>query len=138
MTTPADLLKRVEKINQNEIVDKSINDTSDLYANLQVEQQLQGLKADGSQMPFYSYASVIIFGKEPGPIKLRDTGAFQTEIIAWANNGLIDVRSEDWKDSMLRERYGEDIFGLSDKYKQEYRQELEPVTINNFRKELQL
>ena len=138
MTTVNNLLKKFQNLNPDQLITDSVVETKEVYGDLQVEQQLQGLKADGNEMPDYSATSVDLFGKEPGPIKLRDTGAFQTAIEVKVDASVIVARSNDSKNDMMVKRYGKEIFGLSDKFKQEFRQQLEPVVINNFRKNLNL
>lgn len=138
MTTVNNLLKKFQNLNPDQLITDSVVETKEVYGDLQVEQQLQGLKADGNKMPYYSVNSVIIYGKEPGPIKLRDTGAFQTAIEVKVDASVIVARSNDSKNDMLVNRYGKEIFGLSDKFKQEFRQQLEPVVLKKFKDNLQL
>jgi hypothetical protein len=46
-----------------------------------IQDQLeQGIDGDGNELPEYSEISVNVYGKEPGPYKLYDTGEFYNSI----------------------------------------------------------
>ena len=56
--------------------DKSLKKNSARIAKMNVQQMEVGLKADGTYQEPYAESSVINYGKEPGYIKLKDTGRF--------------------------------------------------------------
>jgi hypothetical protein len=71
-------------------------------------------------MPDYSLRSVVQYGKPYGPIRLRDTGSWQTGLYVKVDgSGTVEFASTDSKDQMLRDKYGDAIEGLSEKYKAE-------------------
>lgn len=137
MATINTLIKRLEAVNVNEIVHQTLEQTKDFTADLQVEQQLKGLTADGSFMPHYSRTSVEVFGKPAGPILLRETGAFQSAVFVRVNADTRTFYSTDNKTEMLERRYAKEnkeIFGLSEKFATEDRQHIEPVFLKNMKK----
>jgi hypothetical protein len=81
----------------------------------------EGETADGVGLPDYSRASVELYGKEPGAIKLFDTGAFYESIEAVIVDDVIAIVSNPIKRNEitgritnLKERYGNEIIGLTD------------------------
>lgn len=98
---------------------------------------LSGKRADGTTMPPYSYNSVIIYGKDPGPIKLFDTGDFQQNIFIEVQGNSIFTKSRDSKNDMLVREYG-DIFGTYGPFKSEYLSVLQPVLTSEFKKAIGL
>lgn len=119
MATILEMKKRFEAIDTDAISLKAVEESTEQMANLNAEQINTGVKADGTEMPDYSLRSVVQYGKPYGPIRLRDTGAWQAGIYVRASGDAVTFSSTDNKNSMLEERYGEDILGLSEKYKSE-------------------
>jgi len=137
MVTVNNLLKRIEKVNVDEVIHQTLEETKEFTADLQVMQQLKGITADGTPMPDYSPVSVEFYGKPDGPILLRETGAFQSAIFVRVNADTRTFYSTDNKTEMLERRYGKrgyDIFGLSEKFANEDRQHIEPVLFSNMKK----
>lgn len=99
---------------------------------------LEGLRADGSSMPFYSKTSVEVFGYPPGPIRLKNTGEFQAAIKVEVGFNSIKTSSIDPKTEMLEKKYGTEIFGLDTEGKSEYVADLRPVFIKRVREKLKL
>ncbi len=121
----------MESLDTEKIVIETMQESSDTLADLNAEQINTGLKADGSEMPEYSFRSVFQYGKQPGPMRLRDTGAWQAGIYAKVQGDKVVFDSTDGKDQMLTDRYGENIKGLSEKYKAEaIREKVRPVFKN--------
>lgn len=92
-----------------------------LMIQLNQEFQLQhGIRSDGVLLPDYSETSIEVFGKEPGPMTLKDTGEFYESweifleddgIEMFANGEKIDdigFRTD------LLEVYGEEVVGLTE------------------------
>lgn len=78
-----------------------------------VQQMEIGVKPDGSFQPPYAPASIEM-GKEPGPIKLKDTGAFHEGVFSGTKmkgENDLEIKSKDWKSDMLEKHY--DPFGLT-------------------------
>jgi hypothetical protein len=85
------------------------------------EQLKEGERADGTGLPDYSRASVELYGKEPGAIKLFDTGAFYASIEAVIVDDVIAIVSNPVKRdeitgriTNLKEKYRHEIIGLTD------------------------
>jgi hypothetical protein len=92
-----------------------------LAIKLNQDKQLKfGLTADGDFLGNYSTSSVRDYGKEPGPIQLKDTGAFYKsfQVILLDDGFLIDadeVKTDDsGQTTNLFTRYGQDVTGLND------------------------
>jgi len=107
----------------------------DLVAELNTKGQLYaGLLADGGQLPDYSRASVEMFGKRPGPIKLFNTGEFwkSWNIELTLNGFFIDADAEKPDGTNLFIKYAEygDVLGLTDKNTDIFIQQLIPQIIN--------
>lgn len=113
------LLNRIEAVDTDKIAEEAMQESAEKLADLNAEQINTGLKADGSTMPDYSFRSVFQYGKQPGPIKLRDKGDWQAGLYVKVEGSAVVFGSTDPKDDMLRQRYGDEIEGLSEKYKAE-------------------
>lgn len=128
MATIKAKLTLFESLDTDKIVIEALTESADALADLNAEQINTGLKADGSEMPDYSFRSVFQYGKPPGPIRLRDTGAWQAGIYVKVEGDKVVFNNTDGKDQMLTDRYGENIKGLSEKYKAEgIREKVKPV-----------
>lgn len=82
------------------------------------EQLAEGKRGDDTLMPPYSYLTVQSRKKEGRPVKgerisLIDYGDFWNGMFAFIGQGMIEVGSKDWKESMLIQEYGENIFLIS-------------------------
>jgi len=128
MATIKQKLNLFESLDTGKIVTEVMQESADALADLNAEQINTGVKADGSEMPDYSFRSVFQYGKPPGPIRLRDTGAWQAGIYVKVEGDKVVFNNTDGKDKMLTDRYGEAIKGLSEKYKAEgIREKVKPV-----------
>jgi hypothetical protein len=119
MSTILKMLKRFEAVNTDQIIEDVMTDAQDPMADLNAEQINTGQRADGSMMPDYSPVSVDFFGKPAGPIRLRETGKFQAGMYARLQGSSIVFNSTDEKADMLSKQYGNQVFGLNDKFKLE-------------------
>lgn len=123
MSTIVAIYKRFQKFDVAEAAVKSIDDTKEMLANINVEQMSQGQKSDGSFMPDYSERSVTEFGKPDGPIRLYDTGAFYQGYRVTVEGEKIVITSSDEKTDMLFKRYAtktSNLFGLNQQFRREY------------------
>lgn len=112
MADVLELIKNLSKLDVEKVVNKSISTTAETYSELNREQLKAGKKADNSNMPNYSKASVEKFGKPAGAIMLFDTGAFHKSFKTDVAGENIIITSNDIHN--LAERYSDEIFGLSD------------------------
>lgn len=126
--------QRIEQLDTDQIAEEAIRDSAEAMADLNAEQINSGMKADGSQMPDYSFRSVFQYGKPPGPIRLRDKGNWQAGLRVTVVGDNVVFDSTDSKDRMLRDRYGDAIEGLSDKYGNEaVREAINPAFIKRIK-----
>ncbi len=122
------LHNRLQKFDSAKAIDNAIDATVNDLVELNRDRMAEGLRSNGVVMPYYSTASVVKFGKEPGPILLLDTGSFQQNIVVKRDGDVIDTFSRDSKNDMLVEIYDEKIFGTGGNYKKQYiRENLRPA-----------
>lgn len=107
-------------MNIQTVINTALDSTLDELADINRDRMLDGVKANGVKMPDYSARSVTEFGKQPGPIRLFDTGDFQQNIKVNRSGNVILTESLDPKNDMLVLRYGSEIFGTFGKYKSKY------------------
>jgi len=122
MTTAMDLFSGLSEVNVSREVLSAIGRTSKEIAELNREQLLHGKRADGTNMPDYSYISVKTFGKPDGPIMLYDTGAFHSSMQVDVGGDEFEILAED--KYRLEERFGEEIYGLTPNSQEYYNQEV--------------
>lgn len=122
------LLRKVESMNTDKVIDSAFDQTLTDLVGLNQDRMLAGVRSDGSEMPHYSNRSVTEFGKEPGPIRLFDTGIFQESISVKRSGNVLTTISTDSKNDMLVKEYGPEIFGTGGVYKKQYiRENLRPA-----------
>lgn len=96
------------------IIKTSFEDLKSTLEDMNIGQLEKGLRADGSILPNYSFASVHVYGKRPGPMTLHDKGGFWRGITLKVNDDSIEFEGHDMKTAMLQLRYGDDIIGITD------------------------
>lgn len=137
MASILELRRKIDDLDINQVSVDAITKTDAIAADIQVKQQLNGVDAKGKEMPYYSPVSVEVFGKPEGPIKLRDTGAFQRGIYVKAMGDKITISSTDDKTKMLEERFGKkgfSILGLNSGSRKEWKEDLQPVLVDIVKK----
>ena len=120
MTTINTIRARLKAVSIAQESELAINKTKGVIEDLNRERMNKGKRSDGTIMPFYSQRSINEFGKTPGPIKLLDTGSFQTKLFVHVDSIAFITDSTDSKSEMLQTNYGEAIFGLDKEGKKEY------------------
>lgn len=139
MATVGTILRKVKKTDILGVAVAAIRLTQDDLADTNRARMQDGLRADGSEMPMYSYISQTVYGYPNTRIKLRDTGEFQDHIIISVNGQKIKTTSTDYKTKILTERYGGEIFGTFGVYKNAYINEfLKPAFIKLMRNSIGL
>lgn len=101
-----DLRDRIKSINLNGIAERALQVNQGEISDLNREQLQEGITSTGGFLPDYSQASVQMFGKEPGPIKLKETGDYYEGIIPMFSDTSFDLMGTDIKTDMLEKRYG--------------------------------
>ena len=140
MSTVVSILNKVQRADIAKVSIDAMRLTQDDLANTNRDRMNDGFRADGTEMPIYSYISQTVYGYPNTRIKLRDTGSFQDSIIVSvdASSKRVKQTSTDNKTTMLVERYG-DIFGTFGVYKNSYINEfLKPAFIKLMRNSIGL
>jgi len=97
----------------------------EFISELNRSQLEEGTRPDESILPDYSPISVLQFGKEPGPMKLFDTGEFYEGIKPIFEDDTFDLVGVDEKTEMLINKYG-NVLGLNAENKKILAQRLIP------------
>lgn len=121
-----DILNKLQTIDVDLSASVAMEETANAAVIAQRSQLARGERADGTEMPEYSFRSVFQYGKEPGPIKLYDTGDFYRGILFDVRQDIYILDSADYKTTMLSARYGEAILGLGRQAREEYILTLKP------------
>lgn len=140
------MLQSAAKLDLPYLIESSLIATEADYVNLQKLQLFVGKLSDGEMIhrlnvPYKGYAFTTIQQKErkgqpTDRITLKDTGDFYSQIFSDPRAEGIIVDSGDSKSAILKEAYGEKIFGLDDDSKQQYVNVVQPVLIDEVQKEL--
>jgi hypothetical protein len=114
------------------VIEEAMSETADIIGDYNAEQMFRGIEATGGPItPAYTFATVAIKKQKGQPsdrVTLKDTGAFYQGIYAQVSVDRLEIGSNDGKTTALMNKYGAEIFGLSDTFKREYlRENLGPV-----------
>lgn len=133
MTTCADMLDKLFKVDLPLSMAIAMEDTAREAVEQQKQQLAQGLRSDDTVTDDYSFRSVFQYGKEPGPIKWYDTGAFYAGILFDVRQDIFIFDSADPKTSMIinSEKGGRNTFGFGTKAQAEYILTLRPVFVQH-------
>ena len=133
------IVNNIEKYKSN-----SIDDALPYFADLNIEQRLQGKRADGQMITpglrneKYAEAKVSRGGKAPfGTPDLKDTGDFNSGQFVKKQGKTLLFSSTDDKNKDLVDKYGEEIHGLSEESREEaLNDQLIPTVLFYIEKEL--
>ena len=121
MGTIKEVYESYKKVNADKVFSEAVFDTSDEANELNRKQLKAGELSNGALLPYYSTVSQDLFGKDNIRIQLFDSGEFQKAFDTYpTKKGAIVSTSLDEKADMLAERYGSDIFGLTEKNRINY------------------
>lgn len=122
---------------------KIIKDNQKTAINLNTDQLSTGTRSDGKKLPNYSKASVELYGKPDGPIRLFDEGDFYNGFFLHTDRFPVLFDSSDEKTTMLVEGekigiftkggYGKEIFGLDKDDKSTFVQDIKPEVQDFYR-----
>jgi len=112
-----DFHKALAFINMDQLCLDVTLSLEDVATNMNTDQLFKGERSDGSNLPDYSPASVNVFGKPQGPIRLFDSGDFYRGFIFANAQFPLFFTSTDEKTDELTFDYGENIFGLNQENK---------------------
>jgi hypothetical protein len=133
----------VEAFQVQKVAVKSLEQTKETIADLNVEQMISGIRSDSSDiLPTYKDITIYLKKQKRQPtdrVTLRDTGEFQRLTYVRVTDTSVIIDSSDEKSDKLQKKYGKKIFGLSDNFKSEYiREKLNPAFLKNAKLELML
>ncbi len=110
------------------LVQSSFEQIKPAVEDANIAQLDRGERADGTILPNYSFVSVGVYGKRPGPMTLHDTGDFWRGITLEVYDDSIELIGRDIKTEMLMLRFGDEIIGLSEESQDSITEDyLEPV-----------
>lgn len=105
----------------------SLVDTQDEYLDMQRDQMTRGINSDGGEIGTYR-SKAYQFMKERmnplagGTVDLKLTGDFQAELtLRRMSNKEYAIYSQDVKAPMLKKKYGENIYFLSQAWSEQYK-----------------
>lgn len=132
MATIKGLLRKMETLDTDKICVETMQDSADAMEVKQREQLFSGETAQGTDIqPPYRPLTVAIKMEKGQPydrVTLRDTGSFYQGLYVRVDSSTITTDSTDEKTMKLKEKYGEQIFGLNDKFASEVmRETIRPV-----------
>jgi hypothetical protein len=143
--TIATLQRNVASVIKNidELVLGSAMENDNIIVDLNTSQLSEGLRSDGGQIepeyfsPVYAKFKKAIGAKPPlGTPNLFLEGNFYRGFYAKKVNDWIEIHSSDWKEKKLREKYSDEIFGLTESNKSELSKLSLPNLLKNIRNEL--
>lgn len=133
------MINSVSKVDLQLLIENSLIQTAPKYVELQRAQMFSGIDSDGKKIrrigakyEVYAPKTIAIKERKGQPtdrVTLKDAGDFQSDVFAETREDGIASGSMDSKSNKLQEDYGQKIFGLSDNPKQEYINDLRPVTM---------
>ncbi|HUR65464.1 MAG TPA: hypothetical protein VMZ03_03870 [Chitinophagaceae bacterium] len=135
MSTIRGLYNRIQKVDTDQIIAESLEDSASGFVGKQQDQMYEGINSDGSERePAYSPVTIAlkrIKGQRTDVVTLHDTGDFYRGQYIDVRNDIIIEDSADVKTAKLVKKYGEKMFGLSKPFKIMYLDEdLRPVFKN--------
>ena len=105
----------------NRFIKEAFGDFDSEAEDRNIEQLQSGERSDGSALPDYSIGSVKVYGKPEGAMTLKDTGAFHKSITLTPGATSATIAATDPKTDMLKDRYGDEIIGLSEENDEEFK-----------------
>lgn len=132
------MLKKLQGVPLHHTMAQAMVDTGDEAVEQQKAQLAQGLRSDDTVTDDYSFRSVFQYGKEPGPIKWYDTGAFYRGIKIDVREDIYILDSTDPKTSMIlnSKKGGPDTLGLGTVALNSYISTLQPVFVRRIKEYL--
>ena len=132
-----ELNKRLKSFDMEFSKELAVRKSSKLIIDFNRYQMRQGKDAkNGMITPFYSKnwakykESLSTYGLTGKKVNLFLTGSFQKEMYLIITNGEYFIHSQNEKTPKLKEKYGNDIFGLN----RDSNAEIKPIVTNEFMK----
>jgi len=137
------IARRVSK-NIDKVSEKAIKESTIDMADMNVNQMMNGLNADGDQIGEYRSVNYAAFKQRLNPAPppmtpdLRLTGSFHSGLFAKYTGNDIIFGSTDRKSNDLATKYGANIFGLTESNQEEIKEGyIFPIITTWLSKELQ-
>lgn len=130
MATVVDLLENLTYLNVDKEAKSAIGRTTGSMVKLNQDQLAAGVDSEGYPIGKYSSRSYAIMkhsmNPEPGMwnVDLILTGSFEESMMVDVNGDEIERIATDSKANSLTERYGDDIFGLTEDNQEYYNEEV--------------
>lgn len=134
------VIEQLEK-NKDDLLLDLIKENEDFVVELNKSQLYNdGIRADGSQVePRYSRLTITIKSRKGQPtnrVTLKDEGDFYDSFYLEFGSNSFVINARDSKTPSLKEKYNEEILGLTDESKSELSLFLKDVIIQELRSKL--
>lgn len=110
--------RKLSKINVNRILSKTLKDNSRFLADQNISSWDEGQYPGGGfiEPPYtpFTVRKKIEKGQESDFVTLQDTGDFAKGVKAIVGGDFVEMDSTDSKSGDLKDKYGEEIFGIDD------------------------
>lgn len=108
--------------NINDYIRLEVIEDEAFICDMNSENQLfeKGITREGIKINSYApyskntIAVKIAKGQPTNRVTLRDTGEFHASFVVYTDDTKFFIDAKDWKTNKLGEKYGEEIFGLTD------------------------
>jgi hypothetical protein len=130
--------KGMKRLNQNKIFGDVVSDNTlqSQMIDLNQDQLQSGYDANDKSTGNYSKTSVEVYGKEPGPITLKDTGAFYDSMKVTRDADSFEIKGQTLKpDRDLLDRWP-NALGLTDENMTDLMPEITELTIEKIKNEI--
>lgn len=113
-----DSIKKVKRYPSavEKITAETLKKNERVFAKMNVQQMEVGLRPDGSYQDYYSEVSIEKYGKEPGRIKLKETGEFHESVLqkTKAKKNVLTFTGDTQKEGTDLEKEFGPLFGLEE------------------------
>lgn len=135
-----EIINKIRNYPKDQFVREAVNENEAFAEDLNIDQMEQGINARNQPItPAYTALTRRIKAAKGQPtnrVTLRDTGDFHRAIFIQQQSDGFEFDSQDFKSNDLQEKYGVDIFGLTDeneiKLSEEILPDLQSKTFNYF------
>lgn len=136
------IISNTEALDFNAVIGETVEDTKEIFADLQTDQMLHGKNAEGNVIGTYRSEEYAEQKSRQNPlagfgnVDLRREENFYRGIEVHASANAVTVTSRDGKTAKLVDKYGEVIFGLSPEYLAIYQGDFGPVATDKIKKQI--
>lgn len=114
-----DIADKLERIDVNKTLAGVLEDNSEFLVEENIESLDEGKYPQSGDFiePPYSPVTVKIKeekGQQTDFVNLEDTGEFKADMLANVGSDFVEIDSTDSKSGKLKEKYGDQIFGIGD------------------------